>query len=376
MSKRHPRVVEPPEGLIASLRRWGVLRTAAVEHALEDLAWPVILPDVPGRRGLLFAPHRDSTGAFDLSPRAAVLLTELLEPKPGLRVALPAPRPRLLEALLRALDVKVHDAARDPPADRRLEIEPAPRVVPLAEDGFALRVGFEPHAESLVKRVHTSEGDAELGLDKLPLHPEAPARPVRHLLVVEGFCRRAMATKPLTRQDQVFDEAVATVWQPRTNADRARLDAARRWFHLGYVHQFSADVLDAIELYRASIDASPTSEAYTFLGWAHSFLGDYEAAMAACEDAIHTDASFGNPFNDLGAYLLELGRADEALPWFEKALDAPRYDAPHFAYCNAGRALMELGRVADARRCFERALAAAPGYRPARELLDRADAEA
>src|SRR5687767_9446294 len=131
-----------------SMARWGVLRTQRVEAALEDLDWGPLLPPVPGARGLLHAPERREDGSFDLSPRVAVLFAELLELAPGLRVALPMPRPRLLLALVDAMGARLFDPLRDEAADRNLELAPARRTVPLAEGGFALEASFEPHEES------------------------------------------------------------------------------------------------------------------------------------------------------------------------------------------------------------------------------------
>jgi len=361
-----------PAALLESLERWGVLRSASVEAALRRVDVYSTFAHVPGRDGFCFAPERLPDGSFDLSPRVAVLLAELLEVRPGLRVALPMPRPRLLTALVKELGAQVYDGLKDRAADRTLEIAPARRLVPLSKDGFALEVSFEPNEETIVKRVGGAEG-VRMGLDRVALHPgREPARPLRHVLVVEGFCRRLLLAKPQTRQDEAFAETIAHSWNPRVpKADPEGLRWAQRWFALAVVHQFSADLVDAAGLYRASVDAQPTSEAHTFLGWVLAMGSDYEGAIQECRNAIATDPSFGNPYNDIGAYLLELGRAEEALEWFPKALAAARYDAPHFAHCNEGRALLAVGRTEEARRAFERALDAQPDYAPAREFLSR-----
>src|SRR5262249_38344426 len=59
---------------------------------------------------------------------------------------------------------------------------------------------------------------------------------------------------------------------------------------------------------RRSIAIHPTAEAHTFLGWTLSHLGRHEDAIAECKTAIAVDPLFGNPYNDIGAYLIELGR--------------------------------------------------------------------
>jgi Tfp pilus assembly protein PilF len=67
-------------------------------------------------------------------------------------------------------------------------------------------------------------------------------------------------------------------------------------------------------------------------------MGDFDAAIAECHRAIETDPDFGNPYNDIGAYLIEKGQIDEAIPWLERATGALRYDNPAFPYFNLGRA--------------------------------------
>jgi len=59
-------------------------------------------------------------------------------------------------------------------------------------------------------------------------------------------------------------------------------------------------------------------EAHTFLGWTYHFQGRIEEAIAECKLAIGLDPEFGNPYNDIGAYLIELGRFEEAIPWLEQ----------------------------------------------------------
>lgn len=144
--------------------------------------------------------------------------------------------------------------------------------------------------------------------------------------------------------------------------------AAILWRH-GYLLHMLGRYEDAIEIYRRSIAVQPTAEAHTFLGWSMSYLGRLEEAIAECQTAIKIDPGFGNPYNDIGVYLIDLGRADEAIPWFDKAIAATRYCCYQFPYFNKGRVLLMQGSVAAARRLFERALQIDPDYAPAREGL-------
>lgn len=121
----------------------------------------------------------------------------------------------------------------------------------------------------------------------------------------------------------------------------------------------------AAEAFRASIAALPTAEGHTFLGWSLSYLGRIEEAIRECEIAIGLDPDFGNPYNDIGVYLIALGRSAESPPWFEKAIAAKRYCCYQFPHANLGRVLLESGRIDEARRSFERALTYDPAYLPA-----------
>lgn len=132
-----------------------------------------------------------------------------------------------------------------------------------------------------------------------------------------------------------------------------------------YRAQMRGELGEAIDLYKKSIDMHPTAEAHTFLGWTYSMLGRQEDAIEACERAIAVDPSFGNPYNDIGSYLIELGRHEEAIDWLHDALAAPRYDTPHFPLFNLGRAHQLAGRYATALDYFSQALAHEPLFRPA-----------
>lgn len=141
-------------------------------------------------------------------------------------------------------------------------------------------------------------------------------------------------------------------------------DANRRALELweeGTQALLSGDVNGAIELYTESLKEAPTAEGYTFRGWAYSFLGRIEDAIEECHKAIATDPTFGNPYNDIGSYLMKLGRTDEAPTWFEKAKKATRYEPRHFPYLNLGRLLYAQGEIEAARKEFERALELHPG---------------
>jgi len=138
----------------------------------------------------------------------------------------------------------------------------------------------------------------------------------------------------------------------------------------GYLLHMVGDYGQAIAQFRKSIALHPTAEAHTFLGWSLSYIGKIEEAIAQCEIAIELDPDYGNPYNDIGVYLIDLGRPEEAIPWLEKATRAKRYCCYEFAHYNLGRVQMLKGDIASARRNFERALDYEPRYVPAQQALE------
>jgi len=141
-----------------------------------------------------------------------------------------------------------------------------------------------------------------------------------------------------------------------------RAERAIELLQHAYKLQMEGDLEGAIENYRQSIELHPTAEAHTFLGWTYSFQGRLEDAIAECKEAIVVDADFGNPYNDIGSYLIKLGRLDEAIPWLHKAIEAPRYEPRHYPHCNLGQIYWAQGLLARALKEFERALELSPDY--------------
>jgi Tfp pilus assembly protein PilF len=137
-----------------------------------------------------------------------------------------------------------------------------------------------------------------------------------------------------------------------------------------YRAQMEGDFDHAVELYRKSLTAHPTAEAHTFLGWTYHFQGKIEEAIEECKRAIEVDPDFGNPYNDIGAYLISLGRYDEAIPWLERAVEARRYEPRHFPHFNLGRVYVAKGMLTRAREEFQHALRIEPEYDLARQALE------
>ena len=137
----------------------------------------------------------------------------------------------------------------------------------------------------------------------------------------------------------------------------------------GYRLHLAGGYEEAIKRFEASIERHPTAEAHTFLGWSVSYLGRREEAIEECKKAIALDPEYGSPYNDIGVYLIDLGRPDEAIGWLEKAIGAKRYCCYQFPHFNLGRVQLMKGQLQEAKASFERALSYDPNYLPAHQGL-------
>lgn len=151
--------------------------------------------------------------------------------------------------------------------------------------------------------------------------------------------------------------------------DRKRV--ALEYFQRGYEAQVVGDFSEAIQLYQRSIECCPTAEAFTFMGWTFSRLGDYDRAIELCKKAIEIDPEYGNPYNDIGAYLIEKGKIDEAIPYLQSALKATRYESYCFPHYNLGCVYERKGMMFRAREEYQKSLERDPHYLLARQALEK-----
>lgn len=146
---------------------------------------------------------------------------------------------------------------------------------------------------------------------------------------------------------------------------------AKQLFHEAYQAQLANNYEEAIELYKRSIETYPTAEAHTFLGWVYSFQNRYDDAIAECLEAIRVDETLGNPYNDIGSYLLAKGDSYGCVRWFKRALFAPRYESYAFPHFNLGRVFEMRRKYLDAARHYTLALEQQPGFSEAAKALRR-----
>jgi|ERR1044071_6069094 tetratricopeptide (TPR) repeat protein len=151
---------------------------------------------------------------------------------------------------------------------------------------------------------------------------------------------------------------------------REAIELFRRAFEAQQVEDYE----EAITLYQRSIATYPTAEAHTFLGWVYSFQQRYDEAIEECLEAIRVDETFGNPYNDIGSYLVAQGDLYNSVKWFKRALLATRYESYAFPHMNLARVYEQRGRLLEAARHYGLALEQEPGYTQAAKALRKLQA--
>lgn len=407
--------------LLASLKSLGLLRNPDLERAFLSVREEAFLP--PAFSVLAYADMplpvlSDLRGPTMPSPRCFMAALDLLEPDPDGRVLIVGARGGYPAALLasvlgpdRVVVAEANEDLRRVTAERlraaslgevRVVPEPegtferilcldpngpAPRsLVPyLADMGFLISRGRGVHDLAFVKAIRSGGETVQMTFNEAPSAVLAGPRaagamaPVDfgRLFAVEDLLVHAWEGRVTGHYDQHFRDIVEETFaggpldvDEATSEDSVKV-AARRAFQAAYILQSAGELERAADAYERSLGLVPSAEAHTFLGWTYSFMGRYEEAIAECERAIRVDPTFGNPYNDIGAYLIELGRLDEAIPWLEKAIVAPRYCCYFYAHTNLARVYLQKGMRERARKCLLAALKVNPAYEPARELLRR-----
>src|ERR1700693_2089819 len=141
-------------------------------------------------------------------------------------------------------------------------------------------------------------------------------------------------------------------------------ERARELWEQGTKRLSDSQVEEAIELFEQSIAVKPTAEGHTFRGWALSYLGRLDEATEDCKQAIQLDPDFGQPYNNIGVYLMQKGQFEAAIPWLERAKLAKRYEPRHFPYSNLGSIYERKGQWRGAGREEKRSFHHQPPHPP------------
>ena len=150
----------------------------------------------------------------------------------------------------------------------------------------------------------------------------------------------------------------------------------RAWslFDEGMLAVEVGDYVTALNAFRASARLHRTAQALTHWGWMEHSLGDTDRAIELCMEAIGLEPQCGHAFNDIGSYLVVLGRDNEAITWFKRAIASERNDSRQRPHLNLGKVYFARGDYALALKHFELARVIAPDDPDVIEMIQAARA--
>ena len=137
---------------------------------------------------------------------------------------------------------------------------------------------------------------------------------------------------------------------------------ATECFDRAYKMHLDGKIESAITEYKNSIQIFPTAKAYAFLGWAYSLQGNFDLAINECKKAIELEPNFDSAYKDIGIYLMNLNRLDEALSWLEKAASFPDNDSSYLSFFNIGKIYDKKGDWLKASKYYNISLLFKPEY--------------
>ena len=137
-------------------------------------------------------------------------------------------------------------------------------------------------------------------------------------------------------------------------------------FQEAYEAQMRGDLREAVRLYERSLEAHPTAEAHTFLGWTWSFLGDLDRGHRLLQARDRGGPDLREPVQR-HRRVPDRARRSSTRP-------SPGWSGPSsrratrrrsFPRFNLGRVYLAREMLSAALREFEEALDVQPGYEPA-----------
>lgn len=129
---------------------------------------------------------------------------------------------------------------------------------------------------------------------------------------------------------------------------------------LGHSWIFQKENERGLQQFLKAYNYHDCAEILNLIGWAYSLLKNEEMAKSYTLKAINKDPDYGPSYNDLGIYLLNEGKVNEAIKWFQLAKKAIHSKNQEHPYINCGRAYIMLKDYPMALEEFSLALTIAP----------------
>jgi tetratricopeptide (TPR) repeat protein len=151
--------------------------------------------------------------------------------------------------------------------------------------------------------------------------------------------------------------------------DKDNISLATEYFDRAYQLHNDGKLENAIIAYQASIRIYPTAIAYISLGLVYSLQEKFDLAIEECKNAIELDPNSGDAYNDIGTYLVKMGREEEAIYWFKKAIELVSEDSCCLSYYQLGKIYEKKGDWLKAIRHFNKAISIDGTYDPAQNAI-------
>lgn len=163
-----------------------------------------------------------------------------------------------------------------------------------------------------------------------------------------------------------------------TKADEKQ-DAARVHTELGQKYMQQGNLKVALEDLDKALTYDPDyADAHTVLGLLYERIGDPKQAEEHYRRAAQIRPKGGNELNNYGTFLCKVGRYDEAVGYFDRAIADPFYNTPDVALTNEGTCLLKAGKADAAEPVLRKALERSPNnaealFQLASTLYEKAD---
>ena len=151
--------------------------------------------------------------------------------------------------------------------------------------------------------------------------------------------------------------------------EQQSIKIANKYFQRAFNSQMQGNIEIAKQNYLTSIAIHPTAEAYVNLGWAYSREENFDEAIKQCNKALELELDYGMAYSDIGYYMLQLNKTDEAIIWLEEATSLANFDGVFYTFYNLGRAYEQKGLWQKGIDMYDKSLLQKPGFKLGKKKL-------